>query len=529
MVEEEWKYNADQRFSMPDLTQSLPTGGRVSPRPPITMRATYFDTADLRLARAGVSLRYRSSRRPASHPEADGSALPWTVKLPTGTPGSRHEVERPATGASGPRSSAAAIPADLLSLVTVYSRGSALVPTVTLRTIRTRYDLLGVDGEMLAEVSDDTVSVLDDRRVRSKFREIEVERKNGRRKLLRDVGRALETAGATTGAFTPKHVRALGDAALAPPDLHAPPSGLPRKPAASDVTAAGVQADIARIITHDPLVRLRATVGRGDTAVHQMRVGIRRLRSTLRTFAPLFDDSSAAPLRDELRWLGDALGGARDIEVARARLRWTAEADPTAPLDDASLARIDAELAGRHEEALVALDAALSSPRYHALVDTLIDVAAAPHLTPIAVGKAAVLLPRLVARAWQRLARGKHGVDGADELDTTANDEQWHAVRIRAKHARYAVELTAPVVGVAADGLASALADLVGVLGDHQDAVVAGATWLAIAAIDPDDLGLAVTAGRLSEREHAAARAAQDAYPAAWRAVDRVTLTRWLP
>ncbi len=54
------------------------------------------------------------------------------------------------------------------------------------------------------------------------------------------------------------------------------------------VTAA-IRRDIGRIMAHDPLVRLRVEFDDGDTAVHQMRVGCRRLRSDLRTFQPLLD------------------------------------------------------------------------------------------------------------------------------------------------------------------------------------------------------------------------------------------------
>lgn len=529
MVEEERKYDADTRFSLPDLKDCLPKGGRVLTLAPITMRAIYFDTHDLRLARAGVSLRHRSSGGLATdrEPADDEPEQPWTVKLPTDVPGTRHEINRPPTSTTGPRT-AASIPPDLVSLVTVYTRGAALAPVATLRITRTRHELLSEDGEQLAEIADDAVSVLDDRKVRAKFREIEVERFSAKRKLLRRVGDALCAAGAVEGTFTPKHVRALGEAALAPADLVPPADWLDKRASAGDVVTAVIRGDIGRVLTHDPLVRLRADVGKGDTAVHQMRVGVRRLRSALRTFAPLCVEGWAAPLREELRWLADVLGGAREAEVLRARLQRTARTDPVAGLDDASVARIDAELAARHEEALIALDEALESPRYLTLINTLVAIAAVPLLTPIADRKARTLLPRLVDRAWQRLSYGKHGLDGAGDLDKTTTDREWHAVRIRAKRARYAAEGTTLVLGEPARAFAAALADVVDVLGAHQDAVVAAQTWLAIAASDPDDHALAVTAGRLVERERATARSARDCYPGMWKAVERDTLTAWL-
>src|SRR5207248_7673785 len=127
-----------------------------------------------------------------------------------------------------------------------------------------------------------------------------------------------------------------------------------------------------------------------DTAVHQMRVGVRRLRTDLRTFQALLDPLWANGLRGELSWLAGRLGAARDAEVLRARLRRTAAVDPLAALDDAALARLDADLAARHEDALTALDTALTSERYRTLLDHLVAAAASPEVHP---GRAALPAP----------------------------------------------------------------------------------------------------------------------------------------
>jgi CHAD domain-containing protein len=523
-TEEERKFAVDARFVLPDLSGCVPAGGRAVVRPPVTMRATYFDTADLRLARAGVSLRYRSG---------DDDA-PWTVKLPTVVPGTRHEISRPATPMPGRRVSAAAVPPDLVALVTVYLRGATLRPTVTIRTTRTRVDLRDRDDVLLAEVADDMVGVLDDRRVLGRFREIEVERKAGRRKLLRRAGDALVAGGAVEGGFVPKHIRAmmvtpaLAAIAVAPPDLIPPLPELPTNAAAGEAITAALRTDIGHVLHHDPLVRLQFAVEGGDTAVHQMRVGVRRLRCTLRQFAPLFAGDWASSLADELRWLNSVLGPTRDAEVLRARLRDVIDADPSYPLDGAAVARIDAELAARHEDARTALDQALASPRYAALVDRLVATAAAPDFRPVASQRADALLHRFVARAWHRLAYGRRGIDGAIDLDARASDEQWHRVRIAAKRARYVAEATVPAIGTPARDFAARLSTVTDILGVRQDAVIAGATWLSVAASDPDDHALAVTAGRLIERERMAARKAGQAYPAAWHAASGHQLTAWL-
>jgi len=504
MLEEERKYDVDPSFALPDLSG---VGAQVVELPPVTLRATYYDTADLRLARAGVSLRYRR-----------GDSQPWTVKLPSDVPGVRHEISR--RGAPG------AIPADLEALVTVWRRGSALAPAIVLRSVRHAYELRSSSGDVLAELADDTVTALDGRRVVIRFRELEVERKEGGRKLLDRIESAL---GTTPGEFVPKHVRALGAAAAGPPDLPAAVDIKPRRATAGDVVTAAVRRAVARILNHDPLVRLRAPVGDDDTAVHQMRVGCRRLRSDLRTFAPLVDSAWSTAVRDELSWLADQLGAARDAEVLRARLRDTAGADPLAPLDEEAVARIDAALVARHDEALATLDKSLASDRYLSLVDTLLAAAQRPQLADLAAEPATEVLPKLVAKPWRKLAYGDRGVDGASDLDPAAADERWHAVRIRGKRARYAVEAVAGVLGGPAAELGRALARVQELLGEHQDAAVAAQTWLAIAQSAPADHQMAVTAGRLCERERASIHRVRAAFPEAWRAANRKRLTEWLP
>src|SRR6476660_2572971 len=175
-IEEERKYDVDPRFRLPDLAGCVPPGGVVRKRGPKDLVATYYDTTDLRLARSGVSLRHRQ-----------GDDQPWTAKLPSDVPGTRHEVSRPGA--------ADRIPDDLRALVTVYHRGAQLAPVTVVHSVRIAYDLCDAEpaagGRVLAELADDTVEVLDGDRVVRGFREIEVERKAGDTALLDRVGDLL--------------------------------------------------------------------------------------------------------------------------------------------------------------------------------------------------------------------------------------------------------------------------------------------------------------------------------------------------
>src|SRR5262245_37337738 len=113
MLEEERKYDVDASFALPDLSECVPEGGRLIERPPQRLRATYYDTTDLRLARSGASLRYRR-----------GDDEPWTVKLPTSVPGVRNEIS--VVG------SPSTVPERLIDLVTSFTRGAPVSPVTTL-------------------------------------------------------------------------------------------------------------------------------------------------------------------------------------------------------------------------------------------------------------------------------------------------------------------------------------------------------------------------------------------------------------
>lgn len=508
-VEHERKYDVDDDFTLPDLADTLPTGTSVARLPLVSLRATYHDTDTLRLARSGVSLRHRV-----------GDPRPWTVKLPTRTTGIRREISRP--GEAG------AVPPELVSLVRVYTRDAALAPVATLATARERYEVRDAGGTALAEIDDDRVEVLDGPGGGQRFREVEVELHEGDAALLDRVGEALERAGARGGRFVPKHIRSLGPAAYAAPDLAGPVTSAGPATGAEAVTRV-LRHDIARILANDPLLRLRSTTDDGDTPVHQMRVGCRRLRSDLRTFAALLDPAFTRLLRTEVGWLAGLLGAARDAEVLQKRLRRTASGEAlVVPMDPAALAHVDLVLRQRQDAALRDLDEAMAGERYLRLVEMLYGAAAAPRLSARAAQPVEKLMPKLVARNWRRLRREVDAGDGHDALSGTDADVRWHQVRIRAKRVRYAAEAASEVIGKPAARLAREMKAVQDLLGEQQDAVVAGGTWLTAAAQRPRDARLALTVGRLYERERAAARTAREQFPAAWRRARRRKATRWL-
>jgi CHAD domain-containing protein len=455
MLEEELKFDVEDDFALPRIP-----GLRLKGRKKLV--ATYFDTADLRLARCGASLRHRV-----------GDELPWTVKLPTGVPGVRHEISM-----AGPR---VRPPADLVWLVASLTRGAPLRRAAVLRSDRQVHLAGGV------EIADDRVLS-----GAMAFREIELELlDDAARKELSTLERMLKRAGARPSPYPSKLARVLGERAARPPDL-VPPTDAGRS-SGQELVRQAIRKGIQRMLWHDPLVRLGEPLPDGDTPVHQMRVGCRRLRSDLRTFSRMLDPDWVDWLRAELKWVADLLGAARDIEVLRARLGVTAAVDPLAPMDRSAIAAIDGRLAERHTLALKELEEGLRTGRY---VDLVEELTRATREQPFTTEE-------LEVRQEKKLARK------VEALEPDGADSAWHHVRILAKRARYAAD------ALGLKPRAKQLAAVQELLGEHQDAAVAAQTWLEFAA----DPALALTAGRLYERERARVREVRQEFPAVWERV----------
>jgi CHAD domain-containing protein len=495
-TETEVKLAAPAGFELPPL-DGVMEGVAAVARSPRTLLAIYHDTPDLRLARWGVTVRHRSG---------DGSG--WQVKLPEGDDGPalvRRELSF--EGAVG------TVPEAVRSVVLAYARYSPLAPVARIRTVRTGADLFDREGARVAEVVNDEVCVLEDGHVAAAFREVEVELGNRAPAGLVDaVVARLREAGAGQPDSTPKVIRALGARALEPPEVA--PVPLPKKPSAGDLVHHAIAASVVRILRHDPGVR----VGDDPEDVHQARVGTRRLRSDLRTFASLLDDEWLASIRDELRWLARSLGAVRDADVLLDRLRRQSATLPEP--DTAGLAPVFRRLAKERDQARAEVLEALHSPRYVALVEGLVAAARRPPCRKAAAAPAADVVPGLVARPLKKLRTA------VKELPDGAAPEKLHRIRILAKRARYATEAAEPVAGAEAEALAEALAAVQDVLGAYQDAIVAEA-WLRSAADGTDAAG-SLAVGELIALQLTEAEGCRKRWPKAWKTAADEKLRKWL-
>jgi CHAD domain-containing protein len=498
MLEQELKLSVEGAFA-PALPPDRTELSGIEELPALDLRATYYDTPDLRLARHGVTLRNRTGG------DSDSG---WTVKLPVGD-GIAEGRDEVGFGGGG-----RTVPPAAADLVKAFVRSSSLAPVARLRTRRRRWRLHGSDGEEIAELVDDRVSVLQRGRVAERFREVEIEGRGIDRDALERIAGIVARDGVAPAEQIPKLVRALGDRATAPPDVAAPGRLRPRDPA-GDAVRAAIARGVRRIVLNDARTRL------GEVEpLHQMRVGTRRLRSDLRTFRDLLDEEWTNELREELRWLGGALGAVRDLDVMLEQLRGDG-ADLEPHLDG-----LFETLEARREVARERLLAVLRGPRYVRLLDRLVEAAARPPLTAAATQPSGKALPPLAARSWRRLARAGRA------LDDSSPDEDYHEVRKRAKRARYAAEAVAPALGSGherrAKRFARRAAGVQDVLGVLQDCVVAQDTIEQFVSEHPQHGRTDLGAGRLLEREYGARGRARKDFAGAWRKLDRKQLRSWM-
>ena len=190
----------------------------------------------------------------------------------------------------------------------------------------------------------------------------------------------------------------------------------------------------------------------------------------------IIDREATRPLSEELKWLGAALGQARDTEVIGDLLEASLAGIPPALVAGPVEARIAAHFTAELSQAGTAAVAALDGRRYRRLREDLDGLLARPPLTPLAERSAGEVLAKPVRQAGRRLLRALAAVPEAGDRDVAL-----HEARKAAKRARYAAEAAMPALGLAASPQAAAAKDLQQALGDHHDSVVARALLLDLA------------------------------------------------
>jgi CHAD domain-containing protein len=198
-------------------------------------------------------------------------------------------------------------------------------------------------------------------------------------------------------------------------------------------------------------------------ALHDLRVALRRLRSTLTALAPLLGDPLRERQRRRLRKAARLTGPAREAEVLLAWLQGTRELlqAPWRGAQDWLVERV--ERARQHAAAAVA-DRAV--PRLARVLPRLARRLARPAPPPAPgapASLAAALAPLLRERAVA-LREALRGVAGAEDAAGL------HGARLQAKRLRYLLEPLRGQEGSGADEAVRALKGLQELLGEWHDA-----------------------------------------------------------
>ncbi|MEW1956749.1 CYTH and CHAD domain-containing protein [Kineococcus sp. NPDC059986] len=509
--------------------ESAPGGGElpgvadVRPEVAVVSEETHYDTSDLALAAAGVSVRRQTAERTSPAPRG------WVLELPGRGPRT-HEV-RQALGRA-----VRTAPAALQRLTWAAARGRSLGPVLELSTSARQRDLLDADGDVVARLTTREVqarALAPEDSSPQTWAEWQVEVVDGRRDLLDAVTDAWEALGAEESDRTAQ-LRAVLDG----PDDEDGLDAVSVDDSAGAVVTARLAQDVGWLLSQDPLARIDA-----PDAVRSLRVAARRLRTVLATTAPLFTEGATDDLRAELAWIADVTAPVRDADVLSEKLlddldeeaaghtAGSGTGDPAVVAD-----RVRAVLTDRAAAAQAAVVEALDSQRYRDLVAALEAFVADPPTVKAARREARKVLLPLVADA-HRAARDAyrdldldadleidHDVDHATADDADAADALAR-LRDAVAAARDAAGVVAPKVGEAAEEYVDVLKDLLDLLDEHADTVLAREFLAGLV----DDFGTgAFVLGRLHALEEVRSAVAFHDVEEAWDNANRKKLRKFL-
>ncbi|MEA4839245.1 MAG: CHAD domain-containing protein [Rhodospirillaceae bacterium] len=411
----------------------------------------YFDTPELALLHRRIALRIRHA----------GGARIQTVKTAAGAGGwTRGEWENPVESDT-PDLAAIAAP-DIRALLTQESIGGSLAPIFSTEISRTRLHLVFPDG--VVELA------LDEGRIAAGQKtepvcEAELELKSGVTPLLFQTALALAADIPCHLSIASKAERgyALADDAV----------DVPVKAGRVALTANMPRGEAFQRIAHSCLAQILANqdvLARtgAPESVHQMRVGIRRLRSAMTLFRDLLDGPETDAITAEIRWLQGHLSPARDRDVFIAEIL-----DPLVPLmgGDPGFDALYADFQTEQQALSAIVRQVLDMPRHTKLMLTLAlwieagawrntaDMTARARLDqPLGPLADAVLnaRDRKVRKSLRHLER--------------LPPAQRHAARIQVKKLRYALDFFAPLYPPARieplSALYARLQDRLGLLND---------------------------------------------------------------
>ncbi len=441
---------------------------RTRPRRTERLVSIYCDTADHALARAGIALRLRRI----------GRSWVQTVKLGRRAGGAglyaHQEVERPAPGGrlaldgDDPTGAYAAIAASV---------GEApLTPVFETRVERTS-ERLALPGNGVVELALDRGEIVAGA-ARAPILEAEIELVEGEIGAVFALARRLFLSGPIDFSAANKSTlgyRLARDGAL---DAEIAPRGAGSLDYDATATVETVARDVFRDcfaqISRNMVVVARREVIEGP---HQLRVGLRRLRTAFAVFGPSLGAEALAPLSDAARRLGQVAGRLRDADVLIDDVvaGTVGPATSVTALDAAAREALTAALEARRTEVRTAVRAALAGPEAAAFLFDLIEaIEARGWLAPAdysqterlaaPIGAAA---PALLEKRHRKVLRRGRRIEALDA-------EALHELRKELKKLRYAADMLGPIYPAKRVGpFVTALKEMQDTFGSLNDAAMA--------------------------------------------------------
>lgn len=414
-------------FDLPDLT-ALPDVDWVDHRQPEAITTAYFDTAEHKLARLGLTL----------YQQREGDAGSWFV--------ASVGLRRTQLLASGPIDDT-----DVLRpALDVVLAGHELTPRLRVTTIREGVQVFDDDGETKAAINIDRVSAhgVGGRHLRRSWDTLSLSLPGDDADWADALRRQLSDRSAIPSADLQRCDQVLG--------VHLPER--PRKLAG--LVHDYLMPQLDTLLLDDIRLRVGMNNARGT------RVAARRVLSVLRVMDDCFDAASARHLTTELSWFAGVLGVVTDCDMRRKRLQSALAGSSVAPVHGVGRRVVQHELDLDRQVALLTLADSLESPRYAALLDLVADWRTSIPFTLTATKRGKRQVRRYLDRAEAELETR------LSVINRTPTDASMHAARIAARRTRFVAELAQPAIGREASLARSNALEIQDRLGEHRDAVI---------------------------------------------------------
>ncbi len=448
-----------KRAQAAGLCQSRPRARRIE--------TTYVDTPDHCLRNAGLTLRLRR----------DGRQSLQTVKSASSIHGGLSNVVEVETVLPKGQLDLAAIPdKGLRDKIVGLVKGAALRPVST-TVVRRAEGRVSDSSGSTALLAVDVAEVFAGKHS-GRFFELELEHVEGSPAGLFDIARQLLPEGGVTFSALSKAQR--GNLLAETGKIAA--EGKPRNAQVVDLSKGITSEQAAQQVLRECAVQIADNINvvrqlPVPEGPHQLRIGLRRLRSALLIFRPLLDSPAAKLLGSEARWLGQQVGRLRDLDVIiKDIIHNEAKAHPEVSGFD----MLSESLNKQAEEVRQQLRDLLVGPRVQSfLFDLMKFVETRGWIKVRDVDQTSKLAIPIIDLAATALDKRWHRASKCAKDIQTLSVEERHSLRKELKKLRYAVEFLSPLYQAKkVKPFLANLKSLQDVFGDLNDAAMIKATLI---------------------------------------------------